>query len=214
MGIDGLNFADQARPAPPQPPREIVHVHAVSPDRDALEIVFPRVEGYRTDFPKERIDVDLSRLEPYVLDARQGAAPRRCRCRASSASGTSSVSTISTTSACRPSPSTSPATGSRTSCAIPNGAPKTYLFPHAKRIVLQWLNSDRLVCKGDTKAAQLRYRQLTDEVCDLLMGALLDQPGGQPIIRATLDPFSPEGSTANVNFTTSKASRHWPRPDR
>ena len=46
------------------------------------------------------------------------------------------------------------------------------------------------------------------------MGALLDQPGGQPIIRATLDPFSPEGSTSAVNFTTSKASRHWPRPDR
>ena len=68
MGIDGLNFADQARPAPPQPPREVIHVQAVSPDRDALEIVFPRVEGYRADFPKERIDVDLSRLEPYVLD--------------------------------------------------------------------------------------------------------------------------------------------------
>jgi type III restriction enzyme len=68
MGIDGLNFADQAKPAAPQPPREVVHVHAVSPERDAHEIVFPRVDGYRTDFPSERIDVDLSRMEPYVLD--------------------------------------------------------------------------------------------------------------------------------------------------
>ena len=84
----------------------------------------------------------------------------------------------------------------------PNGAPKTHLFLHAKRIVLQWLKTDRLVCKGGTQPAQLLYRQLTDEVCDLLMGALLDQPDGPPIIRATLDPFSPEGSTAGVNFTT------------
>ncbi|WP_245243288.1 DEAD/DEAH box helicase family protein [Pararhodobacter sp. SW119] len=68
MGIDGLNFADQGQPAPIQKPREVVHVHAVSPERDHLEIVFPRVEGYRTDFPKERMDVDLSRMEPYVLD--------------------------------------------------------------------------------------------------------------------------------------------------
>jgi type III restriction enzyme len=96
----------------------------------------------------------------------------------------------------------------------PNGAPKVHLVPHAKRIVQQFLKSDRLVCKGGTYPAQLLYRQLTDEICDLLMGVLLDQPGSEPIIRATLDPFSPEGSTMDVNFTTSKESRHWPRPDR
>ena len=46
------------------------------------------------------------------------------------------------------------------------------------------------------------------------MGALLDQPQAEPIIRATLDPFSPMGSTSAVSFTTSKTSRHWPRQDR
>jgi type III restriction enzyme len=96
----------------------------------------------------------------------------------------------------------------------PNQAPKPHLFQDARRIVLQWLRSDNVVCKGGTKLAQLQYRQLTDEVCDLLMGALLDQPNGTPIIRATLDPFSPEGSTMGVSFTTSKTSRHSPRPDK
>ena len=67
MGIDGLNFSDQPRPAPPKPPRPIVQVHAVTPDRDSCEMIFPRVEGYRVDFPKERIAVDFSAMEPFVL---------------------------------------------------------------------------------------------------------------------------------------------------
>lgn len=63
MGIDGLNFGEP-KVSPPQPPRDVIRVHAVSPERDHLEIAFPRVAGYRTDFPKERIAVDFSRLEP------------------------------------------------------------------------------------------------------------------------------------------------------
>jgi type III restriction enzyme len=213
MGIDGLNFADQPKPSSPQIPRQVVHVQAISPDRGALEIVFPRVQGYRTDFPKERMDVDLSRMEPYVLD------PDKVGATAVKMSGIigerhqlglehlddERISTIAFAIAHY---------WVSEKLRDPNGAPKTYLFPHAKRIVLQWLRSDRLVCKGGTKPAQLRYMQLADEVCDLLMGALIDQPDGTPIIRATLDPFSPEGSTMNVNFTTTKESRHWPRPDR
>nr|WP_289993670.1 DEAD/DEAH box helicase family protein [Aquibium sp. ELW1220] len=213
MGIDGLNFSDQARPAPPQPPREIIHVHAMSPERDHLEIVFPRVEGFRTDFPKERIDVDLSRMEPYVL------TPDKVGATVVQMSGIIGerhqlgldhlddrrLSTIAFDIAVY---------WVSEKLRDPNGAPKTHLFPHAKRIVLQWLNSDRMVCKGDTRPAQLRYRQLADEVCDLLMGALLDQPGGQPIVRAVLSPFAPEGSTAQVNFNTSAKSRHWPDPTR
>jgi len=95
-----------------------------------------------------------------------------------------------------------------------NEAPKIHLFTHAKRIVLQWLRSDRIVYKGGCQPAQLLYLQLADEVCELLMGALLDQPDEPPIIRATLDPFMSEGSTTDVNFQTSKAGRHTPRADR
>ncbi|WP_159946259.1 DEAD/DEAH box helicase family protein [Rhizobium sp. 18065] len=213
MGIDGLNFSDQARPAPPQPPRPVVHVQAMSPERDHLEIAFPRVEGFRTDFPRERIDVDLSRMEPYVL------TPDKVGATVVQMSGIvgekhqiglthlddKRLSTIAFDIA---------SYWVSEKLRDPNGAPKTHLFPHAKRIVLQWLNSDRFVCKGDTRPAQLRYRQLADEVCDLLMGVLIDQPGGEPIIRAVLDPYAPEGSTASVNFNTSSASRHWPNPER
>ena len=47
--------------APPSPPKETVQVRAVRPDRDHLEIRFPRVEGYRVysgdvaDYPAFKI---------------------------------------------------------------------------------------------------------------------------------------------------------------
>lgn len=67
MGIDGLNFSDQPRISPPQPPRDVINVRAVSPDRDHLEITFPRVQGYVAELPRDRLDADFSGMEPYVL---------------------------------------------------------------------------------------------------------------------------------------------------
>ena len=46
--------------APPQPPRETVQVKAVRPERAALEIRFPRVEGYRVELPEERLTADFN----------------------------------------------------------------------------------------------------------------------------------------------------------
>jgi len=214
MGIDGLNFADQGQPAPIQKPREVVHVHAVSPDRDHLEIVFPRVEGYRTDFPKERMDIDLSSMEPYVLDPDKVRAATEVQM--SGIVGERHQLTLEHLK----DPRLSSIAYEIASYWImqkrrdPNGEPPLHLFTHAKRIVLQFLGSDRLVCRGGTFPAQLAYWQLKDELCDIFEGLLIDQPDREPIIRAVLDPFAPEGSTADVNFTTTKASRHWPRPDR
>ena len=56
--ILGIPFDFAAKPvvSPPAKPRETVRVHAVKPERDALEIVFPRVEGYRVELPEERLE--------------------------------------------------------------------------------------------------------------------------------------------------------------
>src|SRR5438132_2897118 len=67
--ILGIPFDFTAKPvvAPPQPPRETIHVHAVSPDRDAREIRFPRVEGYRVDLPQERLTAKFNDDSTFVL---------------------------------------------------------------------------------------------------------------------------------------------------
>jgi len=67
--VFGIPFDFTAKPvvAPPQQPRTITVVKAVSPDRDHLEIRFPRVEGYRTELPAERITAAFT--EDSVLDS-------------------------------------------------------------------------------------------------------------------------------------------------
>ena len=45
------------------PPKPTVRVHAVSPERDALEIRFPRVAGYQTELPDDRITTAIVEAE-------------------------------------------------------------------------------------------------------------------------------------------------------
>lgn len=58
----GIPFDFTAKPvvAPPKPPRETVQVKAVKPDRDHLEIQFPRVEGYRVELPEDRLTAEFT----------------------------------------------------------------------------------------------------------------------------------------------------------
>src|SRR5205807_7830401 len=60
--ILGIPFDFTAKPvvAPPQLPRETIQVKAVRPERDALEIRFPRVAGYRVELPQERLTAEFN----------------------------------------------------------------------------------------------------------------------------------------------------------
>jgi type III restriction enzyme len=53
----GIPFDFTAKPviAPPTRPLNTVRVEAMRPDRDALQITFPRVEGFRVELPEERL---------------------------------------------------------------------------------------------------------------------------------------------------------------
>ena len=70
----GIPFDFTARPVIIKPPipRETVAVHAVRPDRDHLEIIFPRVEGYRVELPNERLTASFTpdsvlELTPHLV---------------------------------------------------------------------------------------------------------------------------------------------------
>jgi type III restriction enzyme len=213
MGIDGLNFSDGPRVAPPQPPRDIISVRAVTPERDALEITFPRVQGYTADLPPDRLDADFSGLEPYILTPEKvGAAVVTMQ----GIVGATEVLTLDYLKAQRNSTIAAHIAKHMIFEKLrdANEAPRMHLFPAAKRIVNQWLNEGHLVTKGGTMPAQLLYRELADEVCDIIFGALIDRPGGERILRAVLDPYNPISSTRDVNFNTSKATRYHPRPDK
>ena len=87
-----------------------------------------------------------------------------------------------------------------------DGAPQLHLFGQLKRIARQWLDG-YLVCKGGTYPAQLRYKTLADRACEKITAAINSKFVGEKPLTAVLDAYNPVGSTANVNFNTSKTDR-------
>src|SRR5437588_2719889 len=60
--VFGIPFDFTAKPVVirPQKPRETIEVKAVRPERDALEIRFPRVVGYRVELPEEQLTAEFN----------------------------------------------------------------------------------------------------------------------------------------------------------
>ena len=71
----------------------------------------------------------------------------------------------------------------------------------------QWLK-ECLVCKGDTRPAQLMIADLADIACERISAAITRAELGRQPVKALLDPYNPIGATRHVNFTTSRTQRY------
>ena len=157
--IFGIPFDFTAKPviAPPQPPRETVQVKAMRPERDGLEIQFPRVEGYRVELPEERLTATFSadsilELSPDLV------GPSITRNAGIIGEGVDL--NLEHLGDMRPSTLLFHVTQRLlyTKWRDPGEEPKLYLFGQLKRITKQWLDTC-LVCKGATYPAQLMYQE-------------------------------------------------------
>ena len=203
----GIPFDFTAKPvvAPPQPPRETVQVKAVRPDRDALEIRFPRVEGYRIELPEERLTAEFN--EDSVLELTPDlVGPSKTRNAGIIGEGVDLD--LAHLGDMRPSTLIFHVTQRLlyTKWRDPGDAPKLHLFGQLKRITKQWLDS-YLVCKGGTYPALLMYQELADMACNKITAGITRAFIGTRPIKALLDPYNPTGSTAHVNFNTSRTLR-------
>lgn len=203
----GIPFDFTAKPviAPPQPPRDTVQVKAIRPERDALEIRFPRVEGYRTELPEERLSArftDDSTLEltPELVGA--------TNTRNSGIIGEVVDLNLVHTGDVRPSQVAYELTSHLLMSKFRDGdgQPMLHLFGQLKRIVRQWLDG-YLQCKGGTYPAQLKYKMLADHASERIMAAITSESIGKRPIKAVLDSYNPVGSTAHVRFNTSREPR-------
>jgi type III restriction enzyme len=200
-----FDFTDKPVVAPPQPPRETIQVKAMRPERDALEIRFPRVEGYRTELPEERLTATFN--EDSVLElSPELTGPSITR--NSGIIGEGVDLSLEHLADMRPSTLLFHLTHRLlyTKWRDPGEEPKLYLFGQLKRITKQWLDNC-LVCKGGTYPAQLMYQELADMACNRINDAITRAFIGQRPIKALLDPYNPTGSTAYVRFNTSKTLR-------
>src|ERR1700730_15927681 len=205
--IFGIPFDFTAKPviAPPQPPRETVQVKAISPDRDALEIRFPRVEGYRVELPEERLTAAFN--EDSILTLSPDLVGPSIT-RNSGIIGEGVDLSLQHLGDMRPSSLVFHVTQRLlyTKWRDPGEEPKLHLFGQLKRITKQWIDTC-LVCKGGTYPAQLMYQELADMACNKITTAITRQFIGDRPIKALLDPYNHTGSTRHVRFNTSRAER-------
>lgn len=203
----GIPFDFTAKPvvAPPQPPRETVQVKAVRPERDHLEIRFPRVEGYRVELPEERLTAEFS--DDSVLELTPDLVGPSVTKNAGIIGEDVDLS-LEHLDDMRRSTLLMHLTKRLlyTKWRDPEEEPKLHLFGQLKRITKQWLDNC-LVCTGGTYPAQLMYQELGDMACERITAGITRSLVGEKPIKAVLDPYNPTGSTAHVNFTTSRTDR-------
>jgi len=210
----GIPFDFNAKPvvAPPQPPRETIQVKAVRPERDAFEIRFPRVAGYRTELPEERLTAEFNADSVLELTPDLVGATRTLN--AGIIGETVDLDLVHTREV-RP----SQLVYELTSYLVlnkwrdANDEPRLNLFGQLKRVTREWLDG-YLVCKGGTFPAQLKYKMLADLACERITAGITRAFIGKRPIKALLDPYNPVGSTAHVNFNTSKTERWETDPNR
>src|SRR3989449_4850554 len=167
----GIPFDFTAKPvvAPPQPPRETVQVKAVRPERDALEIRFPRVAGYRVELPEERLTAKFTDDSTLTLTPDLVGPTVTRNAGIIGQAVDLNLEHLEDT---------------RTSTLLfhltqrllytkwrdAGEAPKLHLFGHLKRITRQWLDG-YLVCRG-TYPAQLMYQELADMACNRITAGI------------------------------------------
>lgn len=206
----GIPFDFTAKPvvAPPAAPRKVIRVHSIK-DRNALEVRFPRVSGYRVELPKEKLRAEFTddstlELNPdlvgptEVLNAGIIGATENLKVEHQKDIRFSALLMHLTNHLMQ------------TKWRDENGDPRTTLYGDLKNIAKQWLQN-HLTCVGGTYPAILLDLKFADMACEKIQDAInragvQDAPGEPPVL-AVLEPYNPTGSTMHVNFMTTKEHR-------
>jgi type III restriction enzyme len=201
--ILGIPFNFTAAPvvAPVKKPSRMTRVEALK-TRAALEIRFPRVEGYRYDLPEERITAVFSDDSRFELNA-GNVGP--CVVVNEGIVGESVELTPEVVENTR---------ASEISFHLakrllfgrfrdPNDDPPMHLFGDLQRASRRWVSEGYLTANGVPLGA-IRYPELEDNAAELIFMACQRGVQGEKTIKAILDAYNPAGSTRHVAFNTSK----------
>ena len=145
MGIP-FDFTTGPQKATPTTPKPVTRVHAIK-ERAALEILFPRVSGYRRDLPSDKLEArfdDDSRLEITPADIGPTSVVME------GIVGASVTITPEVLERLRPSEISFNLAKHLLFAHFrdEDGVPKQHLFPQIQRLARRWLDGGYLVTKG------------------------------------------------------------------
>lgn len=206
-----FDFNAQAVVAPVQKPRQTIQVKAMRPERDHLEIRFPRVEGYRVDLPEERLRATFNEDSVLTLSP-DLVGPSITRNEGIIGEGVNM--NLEHLDELRSATIVYHLTQRLlyTMWRDPGEQPKLHLFGQLKQITKQWLETC-LECKGGTYPGQLMYLELADMACSKITAGITQEFLGQRPVKVLLDPYNPTGSTNHVRFNTSQLLRWETSPE-
>ena len=188
-----FDFAAEQVVTGPQRARQTIQVQAVRPERDHLEIQFPRISGYRTDPPKEALAAEFTN-DSYLVLTPDLVGPSITRNEGIIGEGVDL--NLVHTGDMRRSSLLFHLTQRLlyTKWRDSNEDPKLHLFGRLKGIVRQWLDG-YLVCKAGTYPAQLMYQDLADRACEIITASVERRNRGGPVDDAQLETLCRQGVT-------------------
>jgi type III restriction enzyme len=213
--ILGIPFDFTAHPvvAKPEPPPQMTQVKAMRPERDHLEIRFPRVAGYRVELGQDELTAHFTEDSTLVVTPEMTGPSDTQN---AGIIGESVNLTLEHLGDMRASALLFFLTNRlmQSNWTDSSGEPfNPALFNQLKRITKQWLDS-YLICKGGTYPAQLRNDWLADKACQHITAAITRAQLATSPVKAVIDSYNPTGSTIHVKFSTSKTDLYQTNPSR
>jgi len=204
--ILGIPFDFTAKPvvSVPATPKPTTHVHAVRPDRDALEIVFPRVAAYRTELPDKKVTAQFTsdstlELTPDLVGPTNtenagiiGESNNLTLADMKDARASTIIFKLATYLITR-------------TYRDAGEDPPLHLFGPIRRIVREWMDN-HLVCKSGTYPALLLRPDIAERAAEKIKNAITYANIGEKPVIVVPDPFAPIGSSADVSFVTTKTT--------
>jgi type III restriction enzyme len=202
--IMGIPFDFTAKPqvAPVNPPKTMTRVAAVR-ERAALEMIYPRVVGYRIDLPEEKLEAKFTPNSKLVLTPDM-VGPGQTLLEGIVGEGV--TLTVAEMKDKRPSTVSYELAKYLLYSYFKDadGEPKLHLFYQIQRIVRRWIDEGYLECKGGTGPWMLQILAIAAQAAERIYNGIAAAIGDEERIRAVIDPYNPKGSTRHVGFMTSK----------
>jgi DNA or RNA helicases of superfamily II len=207
----GIPFDFTAKPvvSKPAPPRKTVQVRAVKPERNHLEIPFPRVEGYRLELPKQQLRAAFTEDSTLTLTpALVGAT----EVQNAGIIGETVNLKVEHEKDIRPSRLLMELTNylMHSKWRDEEGNVQLNLFGELKSIVREWLQN-HLECEGSTHRGMLLNAKLAEMACEKIQAAInragiqdTQEKQEEPPVVAVLEPYNSTGSSIHVNFLTTR----------
>lgn len=211
LGIP-FDFATEPQKVTKNTPKPTTRVSAIR-ERERLAIRFPRVAGYRSQLPPDRIAASFTPDSTLTLTP-ELVGP--CETRLEGLVGEGHDISPDALDDMRPNTVAVHLTKRLVERYFRDGDqdPPYHLYNLIQPITRRWIQN-HLKTVGSTKIGMLTYAEIAEKAAALIYAAIVREASadGAPIVKAMLDPYNPYGSTNHVAFNTSKTNLWATSPD-